>query len=83
MHEPNKDWHPCDNFFNRHVGNYDTRYNNANYLVTPRIDNNFCRQSVLYNDYMGPKFFNDIPQDIRVNSPTLNSIKQRLKTFIS
>ena len=31
---------------------------------------------------MGPKNFNDIPQDIRENSPTLNSLKLRLKTLI-
>ena len=59
----------CDHFLNR---NYDTRYDNANYLVTPRIDNNLCRQSVLY---VGPRIFNGIPYDIRVNSPTLTKTK--------
>ena len=44
----NQDRHHCDHFFNRYVDNYDMGYINDNYLVTPRIDNNLCRQSVIY-----------------------------------
>lgn len=69
---------PCSSFFNFYRGTYNTRYNNENNLIVPRIDTRHSRQNITYR---GPKLYNDVPLIIK-SCNSLVMFKSKIKQHI-